>query len=329
MMNPSVSGIVGCLLGMLFCTASFATELEDLRTLMRKGQFSEAVEGLNGFLANSPGDLQGRFLLGVALAETNRSQEAIAVFTELTEDYPSLPEPHNNLAVLHAAAGNYSKARDALLIAINTHPSYATGHENLGDIYAKMAGVAYDKALQLDNHSATARAKLALVDELFSARAADVDVAPLVSAPPTVAAVDTTQTTQPTQTTQSAQATTTDASSDNTVDRRQVLSALAGWAAAWSSQDVDRYLSHYAADFLPSNGLERDVWRVSRRKRLTKPSFIDVQLSNARVEFYDVASARVTFTQKYRSDRYQDVVRKEILMSNDGEQWRIISEAGL
>jgi len=47
---------------------------------------------------------------------------------------PELPEPYNNLAVLYAARGDHDGARDALLRAISTHPSYATAHENLGDI---------------------------------------------------------------------------------------------------------------------------------------------------------------------------------------------------
>ena len=85
------------------------------------------------------------------LTEQNKTDDAIKVFTELTEDYPELPEPYNNLAVLYATQGEYDKARKALEMAIRTHPSYAIAHENLGDIYATLASQAYDKALQLDS----------------------------------------------------------------------------------------------------------------------------------------------------------------------------------
>src|SRR6266550_3308925 len=97
-----------------------------------------------------------------------RVPEAIQVFTGLTEDFPELPEPYNNLAVLYASQGNYDKAKSALELAIHTHPSYATAHENLGDIYAQLASRAYDRALQLDKGNTSAQVKLALVKELFS-----------------------------------------------------------------------------------------------------------------------------------------------------------------
>ena len=93
------------------------------------------------------------------------------MFTELAQDYPELPEPYNNLAVLYASQGAYDKARNALEMAIRTHPSYATAHENLGDIYAKMASQAYDKALQLDRSNQAAQSKLNLIKELFSQEA--------------------------------------------------------------------------------------------------------------------------------------------------------------
>jgi len=61
-----------------------------------------------------------------------------------------MPEPYNNLAVLYAAEGQERKAAEALEQAIRTNPSYTTAHENLGDLYARMASEAYAKALQLD-----------------------------------------------------------------------------------------------------------------------------------------------------------------------------------
>jgi tetratricopeptide (TPR) repeat protein len=49
----------------------------------------------------------------------------MAVFSKLTEDYPELPEPYNNLAVLYAQQKQYDKARTALEMAIRIHPGYA------------------------------------------------------------------------------------------------------------------------------------------------------------------------------------------------------------
>ena len=116
---------------------------------------------------------------GLALAEQGETEQAKEVFLALTDDYPDLPEPHNNLAVLYAADGDYARARSALMHAISSHPSYATAHENLGDIYARMAGIAYGKALEIDSENQTARVKLAMVRELFSERGPAAESAPV------------------------------------------------------------------------------------------------------------------------------------------------------
>ncbi len=144
-----------------------ADDLADIGKLLKGGQLDQANQKVDAYLAAKPRDAQGRFLKGLILTEQNKTPEAIAVFTKLTEDYPELPEPYNNLAVLYAGQGQYEKARQALEMAIRTHPSYATAHENLGDVYAKLASQAYDKALSLDSSNSTAQTKLALVKELI------------------------------------------------------------------------------------------------------------------------------------------------------------------
>jgi Flp pilus assembly protein TadD len=164
------------LVAALFLNFSVATpacaqtdELQDVNQLLKQGQFERALDRVNAYLATRPKDARGRFLKGIILTEQNKPNDAIKIFTELTQDFPELPEPYNNLAVLYASQGQYDKAKAALEMAIRTHPSYATAHENLGDIYAKMASQAYDKALQLDKSNTTAQTKLNLIRELFPA----------------------------------------------------------------------------------------------------------------------------------------------------------------
>ena len=79
-----------------------------------------------------------------------------------------MPEPYNNLAVLYAGQNQFDKARTALEMAIRTNPSYTTAHENLGDVYAKLASQAYGKALQLDASNTAVPPKLAVIRELFN-----------------------------------------------------------------------------------------------------------------------------------------------------------------
>jgi tetratricopeptide (TPR) repeat protein len=156
-----VSGLLTALIA-----PAFADDLADVNKFMRAGQHAEALARADAFLAKNPRDAQMRFLKGVILAEQNKPAEAIAIFNKLTEDYPSLPEPYNNLAVLYAASGQYEKARAALDAAIRTNPSYATAYENLGDVHAKLASQAYDKALQLDSGNSGAKSKLTMVRSL-------------------------------------------------------------------------------------------------------------------------------------------------------------------
>src|SRR5882672_11335613 len=154
----------------LACSASplRADELQDIDALVKQGQHAKALERVNKYLAQKPRDPKGRFIKGLMLAEQNKGAEAIEVFAALSRDYPELPEPYNNLAVLYAAQNQYEKARQQLELSIRTHPSYATAYENLGDVYTKLASQAYDKALQFDSSNAAAKNKLSLIRDLMS-----------------------------------------------------------------------------------------------------------------------------------------------------------------
>jgi Flp pilus assembly protein TadD len=152
-------------------TAALADDQADVRQLLRSGQHAQALAKADQSLAAKPRDPQMRFLRGVVQTEMGRSADAIATFTSLTEDYPELPEPYNNLAVLYAAQSEFEKARAALEVAIRTNPGYAIAHENLGDVYARLAGQSYGRAQQRDAANTSAAPKLALIRQLFPAAA--------------------------------------------------------------------------------------------------------------------------------------------------------------
>jgi len=157
-----MSGLVAALV----TVAAPASEMSDINKLMRAGQYADALTRTDANLAKHPRDAQLRFTKGLILAEQNRSAEAIAIFVKLTEDFPDLPEPYNNLAVLYAADGQYDRARAALDMAMRTNPTYATALENLGDVYARLASQAYDKALQIDPANKVPQPKLTLLRSL-------------------------------------------------------------------------------------------------------------------------------------------------------------------
>jgi tetratricopeptide (TPR) repeat protein len=117
-------------------------------------------------LKDNPRDAQVRFMRGVILAEQGKTVEAAAVFEGLTQEFPELPEPYNNLAVIRAAQGRYEAAYRLLQQALAAQPNYVTAYENLGDLYLSMAEQAYGKALGLDADNRVAKAKLETAREL-------------------------------------------------------------------------------------------------------------------------------------------------------------------
>ena len=152
---------------LLLSTAVYADPLQDANKLFKQGDAAQALDKVEKILLEKPKNAPAQFLKGLILTEQNKTEEAIKVFTVLNEEFPELPEPYNNLAVLYAGQGQYEKAKIALKMAIHAHPSYVTAHENLGDIYAKLASQSYDRALQLDHNNTATKAKLVTIQGLF------------------------------------------------------------------------------------------------------------------------------------------------------------------
>ena len=153
-------------LGLVTSAWSQSDPLNDANQLFRQGQFDRAMERVNGYLATRPKDARGRFLKGLILTEQNKPGEAIKVFTDLSQDFPELPEPHNNLAALYAAAGEFEKARTSLAETLRLNPSSAAAHENLGDVYARLAEQSWQRAMRLEPASRSLPAKLKVVRAL-------------------------------------------------------------------------------------------------------------------------------------------------------------------
>ncbi|PKO73072.1 MAG: hypothetical protein CVU23_04620 [Betaproteobacteria bacterium HGW-Betaproteobacteria-17] len=176
------AAVVVCAL--LVGTPVLADEIQGISQQYRAGELAAALERADRFLAAHPQDAQARFLKGLILADQGKLDAAIAVFSGLTEDYPELPEPYNNLAVIYASQSRYEAARHALEMSIRVHPGYATAHENLGDLYAKMALIAYEQAQALDSTNTTAQAKRTLIRNMLGEQPGKPATAkPLPSAP--------------------------------------------------------------------------------------------------------------------------------------------------
>jgi len=179
-MMLSGSGIGQCI--RLFClvaTLVFATvpvradDYAPVNQLLRDGQLSAALAKADQYLARKPRDPQMRFLKGLIQQDGGQREAAIATYEALIQEYPELPEPYNNVAVLYVDQGRFEKAREALEMATRNSRSYAIAHENLGDVYARLASEAYSRAVQLDSGNTTVVPKLALIRQLINNPAAN------------------------------------------------------------------------------------------------------------------------------------------------------------
>jgi tetratricopeptide (TPR) repeat protein len=146
--------------------AALAEELSEVTRLHHAGQSQAALERADKYLATKPKDAQMRFLKAVVLADIGRRADAVALLQQLVQDYPELPEPHNNLAALYAATGDYGKARAELEDSLRLDPNYSTAHENLGDVFLMLAGQSYAQALKLEPSNTSVPRKLALVRQI-------------------------------------------------------------------------------------------------------------------------------------------------------------------
>ncbi len=329
----------------LACVVSnaYADDYGDVSQLLRAGKLSEAMVKADSYLAAKPADPQMRFLKGVIQRSSGQQAEAIATFTKLTQDYPELPEPYNNLAVLYAGQNQFDKARAALEMAIRTNPSYATAHENLGDIYARLSSQAYNKALQLDGTNAAVPPKLALIRELFGPNnkgqhpatavqvAAAAPAAPVAkpatpaakpsTPPPTAAtaapAVDPSVTPAPV-------AAAKPAASDNTA--KDVEDAVQAWAKAWAAKDMTAYLGAYGKEFDPAGKQSRSAWEAERRNRIGGKTASRVKRENLSVTV-NGTKATARFRQDYRSGTLAISSRKTLELIKTGNRWLIVKES--
>lgn len=310
-----------------------AGPVEEAKTLMDGGQHAAALEKLDAHLRRNAQDAEGRFLRGLALVQLDRTADAIRSFADLTRDYPQLPEPYNNLAVLYAQEGDYEKARDALEAALATHPSYATAHENLGDIYAALAGAAYNRALLLDQANQGVRNKLSLIGQLDSGALATVAAAPsapiaasgetaTVDAPPVTGAV---VPSLPAPTIEAPAVAAPTPAGASTADDTAVENAIRSWARAWSTQDLTAYFFAYGSGFVPEGGLTRAAWETQRRDRISRPERIAVNISDIRTE-PTAEGIRASFVQDYESDNFSDTVTKTLDLVREDGNWKIVRE---
>ncbi|MCJ0762822.1 YybH family protein [Variovorax terrae] len=316
-----------------------ADDYGDVNQLVRSGKLAEAMTKAEQYLAAKPRDPQMRFLKGVIQTESGKPADAIGTFTKLTEDYPELPEPYNNLAVLYASQSQYDKARAALEMAIRTNPSYATAHENLGDVYAKLASQAYSKALQLDSGNTGVQPKLALIRDLFAPAGKGASAKPAAAPAPTPAPTPAPAVATPAPAKAPAAApaaapapapapapAAAPAAAPASGAEKDVEAAVQAWATAWSAKDMAAYLGAYGKEFDPPGKQTRKAWEDERRARIVGKSRISVKLNNLSVAV-NGGKATARFKQDYNADALSVSSRKTLDLVKAGDRWVIVKES--
>ncbi len=120
--------------------------VNDVHALMAKGELQSALRLSAAAMASNVQDPQARFLHAVVLMELRRDADALQAFTQMSQEYPELPEPFNNLALLHVRAGRLELARQSLETALRNDPGHRAARANLGEVYLMLAVQAWQQA---------------------------------------------------------------------------------------------------------------------------------------------------------------------------------------
>lgn len=111
-----------------------------------------------------------QFRDGLRLAEANKLDEAASQFLRLTQDYPALPQPYEQLASVYQRQGNTHGALGALRSAIELRTDPARLQERLGDLYLELAAQSYKSAVESAHATDAVRQKYSKLEALTTAR---------------------------------------------------------------------------------------------------------------------------------------------------------------
>jgi len=350
--------ITSSILSIALCSnSSFAQDAANqISSMIQTGQFENALNTIDNELKAKPKDPLLKFQRGIALSGLGRNDDAIVEFSKITEEYPQLPEPYNNLAVLYSSKGDLAKAKTSLELAIKAQPNYATAYDNLGDIHSKLANQYYQQAITIDSNNVSAKSKIDLLApittiaigsrQVYNSRAAS---AAFPSAPPVIVQDEkysksrnkmANEIKEPKEVKVTKKPVVKEKSPkddkkletpviDNapkTAEQTEIIKNVNDWANAWSSKNVNGYLSHYASDFKPENG-DKAKWEENRKLRIQDKGNISVSVSNPVVNIKG-DTATVNFRQTYKSDKFQDVTQKTLNMTKVNGKWQIKQEKG-
>jgi tetratricopeptide (TPR) repeat protein len=302
---------------LLFPGAALAADsTRQLQLLIEQEKYLEAVLEGGDILSQDASNARARFLTAYGYQMIAMTDKAIALYQDLIRDYPTLPEPRNNLAMIYLEQGDYDRASQMLVSAINTRIGYAIAYANLSQVYKGIASEAYRRAISESTEPVqythdielTAITWLDLDDSESASQVASLSVSePLIEEQP------------------AEDITTTQTAINAADDDSLLIEKVRGWAQAWSSKDFDNYRATYAADYRDRFDTH-EQWVEYRQQRILRPGDIKVEVSDFKVRQRGADRASVDFTQAFSSPGYSDRVIKRLDFNRVGTQWKIASE---
>jgi tetratricopeptide (TPR) repeat protein len=270
-----------------------------MQQLITQKRFVDAASTGEQLLQQNPRHSQARFLTSYAYQMSAQTEQAIRLYQGLIEDNPQLPEPRNNLAMIYLAQGDYDRASQLLVEALNTHSSYAIAYDNLSQVYKGIASEAYRRAVSESSEPSryTHKIELTAITELETAPA---QLPATESAP------------EPTLVNFANQET-------------RLIESVKAWAQAWSDKDFAAYTGFYTPQYR-AKFESHQQWLEQRRNRITRPGTINVEVSDIQIKWRSEDRAFIDFKQAFDSPRYSDRVKKRLGFNLIGSEWKITEE---
>tara|TARA_B100000795_G_scaffold47209_1_gene31048 strand:- start:154 stop:1098 length:945 start_codon:yes stop_codon:yes gene_type:complete len=277
---------------------------EEIKLLLKNGNYKKAESIIGDSIENSLNNPEILFYKGIIETNLGKTNQAIDTFRDLTERFPELPEPFNNLAVLYAEKGQFRLAKEILEQAIKTNPSYLTAHINLGDIFTKMASEAYNKALEIDKSNNIAITKLSMITQLFNYNPNTKNTA-----------IDSIKTKDEVKIIKLSKKEL----------RKSILNSIENWKTAWEGKDMKNYINAYSSNFIYPNNMTKSEWEKYRTNRIVPKKIINISISNIKLKFKK-ETITATFTQNYKSGRLNQTSNKSLTFVGDDGRWLILEE---
>lgn len=305
------------LIFLFLSTPVFSNTVHQLQTELNQKQYGRAAKTGLAMLRTQPGDVQVQFLTAVAFQHNNQVDVAQRYYRQIILNHPELPEPKNNLAMIHMAQGQYDQAIELLIASMKTHPAYATAWQNLNLLYQGLASEAYRKALSKEKNpqSVMNRIQLTSLSRLYDASSLTEaqktkPAKPLVLA--AAVAVPVKKLDNPVKPVK------------NTND--VLIETLKNWSNAWSQKQFGSYINAYSANY-SGDRTSHQAWVDYRRSRILKPGTIKVGLTNFKIKSVSESLAIIDFHQSFESPTYRDKVVKRIHLKKINNNWKISRES--